>query len=56
MPELEVECPECGERVGTGVYEEPESFENTYLAHHSTNCSNCGRIFEWGKSDVVNMP
>lgn len=55
MPELEVDCPECGAQVGTGVSLDLSSFESVTLAGNTSTCQVCGASFQWAKADVVNI-
>lgn len=55
MAELEVDCPDCGAQVGTGISMGVASFESATLEGNQTNCEVCGALFSWDKSDVVNL-
>lgn len=54
MTELKVDCPNCGEKVGTGMDMDEEQFEKALLTGSNTECPNCGENISWGKKEVVN--
>ncbi|MCF7876572.1 hypothetical protein K9M06_05900 [Candidatus Bipolaricaulota bacterium] len=55
MPELNVECPHCGEETGTSkVVESKKFFRAIRIQEATTNCENCGKTITWGEKDVIN--
>lgn len=55
MPELEIECPNCGSTTGTGIRLSERGYESTTLDGRRADCDSCGEEIYWDKSDVQNM-
>ena len=53
MPEVQIECPETGRTIGTGVAMPESVFESVTLTGNETDCPYCERTHAWDEVSVV---
>lgn len=53
MPKLQIECPETGKFISTGIHMDVESFLSSSMRDDGFRCPACGGTHTWQEEDAV---